>query len=345
MKHGHAIIGANLGDEGKGLMVDYLAANADLVVRFNGGAQAGHTVVTPQGQRHVFHHYGAGGFHGVPTFLSKFFIVNPLLFTQEERVSDAVVYVDPRALVTTPFDMLSNQKATHGKYESCGIGLNLTMQRSKTKAYKLTVENMCDADILNRIEDEYGRGSGWRTIYETCTAGFLKSVVITDRPPGNKVIFEGAQGLMLDQDSADFPYVTHSHTGLKNIHQLVAEMGIDVLEATYVTRSYLTRHGAGPLPDEEPLPAFVQDPTNIDNEWQGPLRYAPLNILELERRVIKDSAGLRKIDLAVTCMDQFLLKDKFVLPVGYTSYGPTRSHITPSPRAVGTLIIKPKGIK
>ena len=62
-----AIIGAAFGDEGKGLMTDYLASNHDgkaLVVRFNGGAQAAHTVQTPSGQRHVFKHLGSGSFSG-----------------------------------------------------------------------------------------------------------------------------------------------------------------------------------------------------------------------------------------------------------------------------------------
>ena len=79
------VIGANYGDEGKGLATDYLASQGtkSLVVRFNGGAQAGHTVVTPDGCRHVFHHFGSGVFAEADTFLSKFFIVNPILFRTE----------------------------------------------------------------------------------------------------------------------------------------------------------------------------------------------------------------------------------------------------------------------
>ena len=63
MKHAKTVIGANYGDEGKGLTTDYFAAEHGsdaLVVRFNGGAQAGHTVTTPDGGRHVFSHFGSG---------------------------------------------------------------------------------------------------------------------------------------------------------------------------------------------------------------------------------------------------------------------------------------------
>lgn len=74
-----AVIGAGYGDEGKGLMTDALVAalnGAATVVRFNGGAQAGHTVVAPRKGapplRHVFHHVGSGALAGAPTFLSRF---------------------------------------------------------------------------------------------------------------------------------------------------------------------------------------------------------------------------------------------------------------------------------
>ena len=77
------VIGANWGDEGKGLVTDALAAQAGpntLVVRFNGGAQAGHTVTTPLGKRHVFSHMSSGTLAGASTHLSHFFITNHLFY-------------------------------------------------------------------------------------------------------------------------------------------------------------------------------------------------------------------------------------------------------------------------
>ena len=73
------VIGANFGDEGKGLITDFETRRQDaqLVARFNGGAQAGHTVVTDAGQRHVFGHISAGTFAGASTYLASTFIVNP----------------------------------------------------------------------------------------------------------------------------------------------------------------------------------------------------------------------------------------------------------------------------
>src|SRR5690348_14536867 len=116
------VIGANFGDEGKGLMTDYLCAAAGdssrgeisgaMVVRFNGGAQAGHTVFAG-GRRHVFHHFGSGAFAGAATFLSRYFVVNPFLWAKErdELGFCPRVFVDRAAMLTTPYDMLVNQEA------------------------------------------------------------------------------------------------------------------------------------------------------------------------------------------------------------------------------------------
>src|SRR5262249_8795597 len=108
------VIGAGYGDEGKGLMTDALAASfgpAATVVRFNGGAQAGHTVTLASGRRHVFHHIGSGTLAGVRTFLSRFFVANPILFGPEIAALKSAgvtprIMIDPDAPITTPYDMM-----------------------------------------------------------------------------------------------------------------------------------------------------------------------------------------------------------------------------------------------
>lgn len=125
------------------------------------------------------------------------------------------------------------------------------------------------------------------------------------------VIFEGAQGLRLDEFGEDFPYVTRSRTGLTNV--------IEMLDATtwtrspdvyYVTRPYLTRHGAGPLKNELPKAPYdaITDETNIPNMHQGSLRYAWLDLDVLASNIAKDLAQKDPRDvrarLALTCLDQ-----------------------------------------
>ena len=82
------VSGLGFGDEGKGSIVDYLVRTkgAEVVVRFNGGAQAGHNVVTPEGLHHTFSQFGSGTFvPGVKTHLSRFMILNPLGMIREEE--------------------------------------------------------------------------------------------------------------------------------------------------------------------------------------------------------------------------------------------------------------------
>src|SRR6266566_4843827 len=97
-------------------MVDYLTSRLGgnkVVVRFNGGAQAGHTVIA-NGKRHVFSHFGSGTLAGADTFFAKHFVCNPILYWKELRqlydlgIKPTVV-IDPRCYITTPYDMLINQ--------------------------------------------------------------------------------------------------------------------------------------------------------------------------------------------------------------------------------------------
>ena len=149
MKNAKVVIGANWGDEGKGNLTNFLCENdfrttaPVLNVRFNGGAQAGHTVDRGlnDSRRHVFHHFGSGSFNpNVATFLSKDFIVNPIIFEQELRELQRKgvfphVYIDSAARLTTPYDMMINQMAEEARgtarHGSCGLGINETLQRNK----------------------------------------------------------------------------------------------------------------------------------------------------------------------------------------------------------------------
>src|ERR1019366_7260396 len=121
MKHSaHIVVGMAYGDEGKGATVDFLVRkrNAGLVVRFNGGPQALHNVVTPDIRHHGFSQFGSGTFvPGVRTHLSRFMLVNPMNMMEEADhlrilgVLDALerISVDPRALIITPFQREVNR--------------------------------------------------------------------------------------------------------------------------------------------------------------------------------------------------------------------------------------------
>lgn len=350
-KTAQVVIGAQFGDEGKGRLIDYQAASVGqdgLVVRFNGGAQAGHTVVTPDGRRHVFSHIGSGAFAGAATFLSRFFVANPILFLKELKTLDELgvkptVWIDPASPATTPYDMMINQIVERerggGRHGSCGIGFGETLERNLNSEYALTVDDLADealADRLDAIRRNYAParlaqlGCGDACFRE---AGRFQSDAILERyvedvrrfldvaavvdaqaaVQNRRILFEGAQGLLLDQERGFFPYVTRSHTGLRNVLALAGEWGLERLEVTYATRAYLTRHGAGPLPgecSEKPYPG-VTDLTNVPNDYQGTLRFAWLDLDLLGSAIAADLSDMNRcpeisVDprLAITCLDQ-----------------------------------------
>lgn len=348
------VIGANYGDEGKGLITDYLAARENsntVVVRFNGGAQAGHTVQLQNGKRHVFSHFSSGTFAGAQTYLSEFFIANPILFSKEMLKLKALGYcpkviIHPRAFVTTPYDMFINQLVENSRgikrHGSCGVGVGETIERNLHDKFQLKVNNLLDTTSIKKkllsIRDEWlelrlvqliGRKltpdekalicskeifehflsdiQVFRDYCEMANYNYLEN--------GSKLIFEGAQGLLLDQNHKNFPHVTRSNTGLQNVSTIVNQLKITHLDIHYVTRCYLTRHGAGPLPNEYsvfPSPLFKDD-TNRPHKFQGSLRFAPLNLYNLNMETNSDLKKLskqisKKTILAVTCLDQFQQK-------------------------------------
>ena len=351
MRAADVVIGANFGDEGKGLITDFYAAphgGAALVARFNGGAQAGHTVVTPEGQRHVFSHFGSGSFAGTPTFLSRFFVCNPILFLKERKILGAKnaippVYVDSTAGITTPYDMMINQIAEeargNGRHGSCGMGFGETIERNSAAGFALVHGDLMEAgglqEKLRLIRDQWvpqrlqalnitSPAEKWR---ERLSSDALVQNFMTDvaeyldatKPAAasflhdtkRRIVFEGAQGLLLDQGHAWFPHVTRSHTGVRNVLTLAEDAGLDTLNVTYITRAYATRHGAGPLPHElarAPYPR-IKDETNVTNDWQGSLRFgwldADLLAATIQSDLSRHSAGIRlRPGLAVTCLDQ-----------------------------------------
>lgn len=338
-----AVIGANFGDEGKGLITDYLCGTGgEVVVRFNGGAQAGHTVVTPEGLRHVFGHFGSGSLYGVPTFLSQFFICNPVLFFRELAELDAIhvtaeIFAHPDCLVTTFADMIINQRKeitrADQRHGSCGVGIHETIQRSAVSELKITMSDLWNRSAalpakMAEICDRYARfrtgapidEPGMVEMFLKACAAFADAVHPAGIGQCKDPIFEGAQGLLLDQDRKEFwPHVTHSNTGMKNVRALCDQAGIAELDAYYVSRTYMTRHGAGPLPGHDPGMEFHDD-TNIRHPFQGQLRFAPID-KGLRERCALDAGGEYK--LVLTHCDQLepnQLADLY-------SYGPTRANV------------------
>jgi adenylosuccinate synthase len=362
MKTAQVVIGANYGDEGKGKMVDYFCSQYDpqetLVVRYNGGAQAGHTVVTPDGQRHVFHHFGSGTLYGAATYLGKDFIVNPVIFIEELKKLwkfgvKPKIRIDSKCRVTTPYEMLLNQLLERGRgkdrHGSCGLGIFETIRRPLS----ITVNDLTQASLttfkahlrdcgllaMDRLFEEGLLTEENKKLFEIdCFDHFYldwKSMMscTTKDIPSEHVIFEGAQGLMLNEKYGVAPYLTPSDTGVAPVVELTK--GMDKVEVCYVTRPYITRHGAGPLPHE--YESMIEDNTNVRNEFQGALRFGRIDYDTLADRIHKDFSQIKngELSVAVNCLDhvgsyirvdaiKFAIQD---MKTVYTSNGPTRNDV------------------
>ena len=351
------VIGAGFGDEGKGRMIDYFAnriPEKKLVVRFNGGAQAGHNVVLPNGLSHVHSHVGSGYLSNHDTFLSRHFICNPFLFRTEmqelgalEALFAGMVYIDPKCRLTTPFDMTINQlledKRGSARHGSVGVGFGETIERITRRGdplsnwHNYTRQNILTALITIR--------DGWfRTrlaeidAKETdCPWAFTtkmlvdftdatlemiehRNVTISDiasvaADGYQEILFEGAQGLRLDMNYGQFPNVTRSNTGLKNVKGLLKEMEQEIyingVETCYVTRSYATRHGNGPFIESlHPDYLRTEKETNVTNKYQGNFRYGHLDLGLLKHAIEYDLGHYPscKVSIAATCLDQWVDK-------------------------------------
>lgn len=385
-----AVIGNAYGDCGKGLMVDYLSTEETAVIRYCGGAQAGHTVVTPgepatnddgtlkdavkngTSLRHTFHHIGSGTFRGARTYLSRFFACDPVLFNKEraelvalrtelpEAFPEPTVFVDYLAPVVTPFDVFLNQTKEKARkwdqrnraHGSCGCGIGEAFAREETSPAKLYVVDLLAPEhvvqakldaIQKHVQIVFEedpllfktytdmRPKEWdetcdrlRHLFLSAMPSFLQNTLRTSTreffSTGDHFLFEGAQGLLLDRDIGAFPYVTRAKTGLVNIDRILNEAKLDKLhEMTvhFVSRCYMTRHGAGPLAGE--LPEFpgnkdaIKDEVNTLNAWQGALRYAPYdaNLLDWARtRALAEVGDVGEVKLVITCLDHIGGKDQ-----------------------------------
>lgn len=335
MKDIKIVIGANFGDCGKGLMTDYFSQKPNsIVVCSNGGAQRGHTVTTPDGIRHVFHHFGSGTFNHASTYLSEDFIVNPIIFKQEydELMKLGYIpnaYINQNCMLTTPFDMMANQiieeNRGKNKHGSCGLGIFETIKRYK--AGITDVDNHIMEYYLEQFErenitltDEWSRIFLDNGIFEHFLDDwdFMNnhSLAISNNYFLNQfdnIIFEAAQGLLLDQNNTEyFPHLTPSNTGIKNPKRIIenVEWNDEInVETCYVSRTYLTRHGAGKFPSEcnkRFINEYMFDKTNVPNPFQDTLRYGTLDLGELYSRCSKDIGNFGdKKSIAITHFNEY----------------------------------------
>lgn len=314
-----AIAGLGFGDEGKGTTVDALAEKlgAGLVVRYNGGAQAAHNVVRA-GAHHTFSQFGSATLLGVRTHLSRFMVVNPGAFLVEAatlegkgvRSAHQLVSVSPDALVTTPYHIYANRhrEALRGKdaHGTTGMGVGETVALEKGHPeIAMKVSDLFDAQSRRRMLDdirevyleEFSDGKEVtaapfrdRDNFEYAVDRFRefaeKVMIREDEDLGGMMhrakttIFEGAQGMLLDQIFGFHPHSTWSDCTFDQVLDLVDDFDIELVRLG-VLRSYHTRHGAGPLPTEKDSfhEITYEDHNAKAVGYQGKFRAGPFDLV------------------------------------------------------------------
>jgi adenylosuccinate synthase len=309
------IVDLGFGDAGKGLLTDWLVrrTGAKVVVRYNGGAQAGHNVVTPDGRHHTFSQFGSGSFvPGVRTFLSRDVVVHPTALLREEAalrtagVTDAWerLRISAEAVVVTPYHQALNRlretargAARHG---SCGAGVGEAVAHDRMRAgeairvrdladraglrrklrrirdYAWSEAGALDADVRSSAEGELFHHPEVQQEWmdRACSVAGLAADERAWVPgdDGATVVFEGAQGVLLDEWHGFHPHTTWSACTSAQALRLLSEHtpGAEV-RTIGVLRAYAVRHGAGPLPTEADLPGTPPE-HNTFNAWQGGVR-------------------------------------------------------------------------
>lgn len=236
------------------------------------------------------------------------------------------IYLDERCRVVTPYDVAKNRikefLRSSNKHGSTGNGFNETIDRFMH--FPLIIGNILSngLDLLEKIREDFIefvhtinpnalnlmpaglrslidfciKHSSHRTIWIKMTEVLECDILDIHRKPNLKeynCIFEGSQGLLLDEYYGQYPYVTRSRTGVLNVIDICREFDITLDEVHYLSRAYLSRHGRDPNFDssnhEDVLKHFdIVDVTNVRNDWQDAMVYDFLNLHHLEDRINHD---------------------------------------------------------
>jgi adenylosuccinate synthase len=278
------VVGAQWGDEGKGKIVDWLSARADVVVRFQGGHNAGHTLVIGE-KVFKLSLLPSGIVRGSLSLIGNGVVLDPWAFKSEiDKVAAQGVAITPETLQVSelcPLILPIHRELDGMREDASGDGKIGTTRRGIGPAYEdkvgrraLRVCDLVDFDLdsiahrldaLIRHHDALRAGYGFPPVDRDALIQSLREIapiiapfarpvwqtLQTARKAGKRILFEGAQGILLDVDMGTYPFVTSSHT---LAGQAASGAGIGPGQVDYVLgicKAYTTRVGSGPFPTEQ----------------------------------------------------------------------------------------------
>jgi adenylosuccinate synthase len=274
------ILGLQWGDEGKGKIVDFLAPNYDIIARFQGGPNAGHTLYI-QGQKIVLHQIPSGIFHeGIINLVGNGVVLDPVTLKKEcEAVASfgadvrKNLFISKRTHLILPthraLDKASETQKGESKIGSTLKGIGPAYM-DKTGRNGLRVGDLLDKNFTTnyirlrlkhqRLLDNFNFAEDighWEEVFFEALE-MLRSLNIVDGEyfindaltDQKRVLAEGAQGSMLDIDFGTFPFVTSSNTITAGVLNGLGVSPAKIREVIGITKAYCTRVGSGPFPTE-----------------------------------------------------------------------------------------------
>ncbi|MEO7654746.1 MAG: adenylosuccinate synthase [Sphingomicrobium sp.] len=355
------VIGAQWGDEGKGKIVDWLASRADMVVRFQGGHNAGHTLVV-DGATYKLSLLPSGIVRGTPSIIGNGVVLDPWALRDEvERIAGQGIAVTPEVLriaETCPLILPLHRDLDGLREDASGSGKIGTTRRGIGPAYEDKVGRrairVCDFARLDSIGPQLDRlcahhdalraGFGEPPVDRAALIAELEAIapfVLPFAKPvwrdldiahrkGKKILFEGAQGVLLDVDHGTYPFVTSSNTVAGTTG---SGSGMGPSAAGFVlgiVKAYTTRVGSGPFPTEQ---------DNETGQKLGERGHEFGTVTGRKRRcgwfdavLVRQAAAVSGITgIALTKLDVLDTFETIRICTGYTLDGKTFDYLPPHP--------------
>ncbi|MEX1025462.1 MAG: adenylosuccinate synthase [Planctomycetota bacterium] len=329
------VFGAQWGDEGKGKIIDRLSRNADLVVRYQGGANAGHTVIVG-GEKYVLHLVPSGVLRpGTLNVIGNGVAVDPLTLLEEiDALTDRGVSVTPENFLLSSsahvifdfhrrLDALAERWRGDGRIGTTGRGIG-PAYADKAARLGLRIGDLvserrlrgrltaCVGEKNAQLERIHGEApidleaavARYRALGDRIAPfiGDAGAAIRDAYAAGRSVLFEGAQGAMLDLDHGTYPFVTSSNTGVAGVGVGTGFPPQKIERVIGIAKAYCTRVGEGPFPSEltGPLEQRLRDEGNEYGATTGrPRRCGWFDAVQVRHAVAVNGAD----GLVVTNLD------------------------------------------
>ncbi len=346
------VVGTQWGDEGKGKVVDVLTPIVNVVVRYQGGNNAGHTVVVGR-DKYVFHSIPSGILHrGCTCVIGCGVVIDPgsLIEEMESLVQrgvglDGNLFISKNAHLIMPYhpalDLASEAHLGKRRIGTTGRGvgpayvdkaarvgirmadfLDERLFREKLE-YNVAQKNRILREIydaptfgMEAIYQQYRRYAGWLAPYITDTASLLNRLI----DAGSSVLFEGAQATMLDLDHGTYPYVTSSSTTAGGASTGTGVPPTKIQGVLGVAKAYSTRVGAGPFPSE--MKGRIADEIQARGNEYGATTGRPRRCGWFDAAVVRYAVRINGIaTVAVTKLDVLDQSETIKVCTGYRYHG------------------------